>query len=57
VLEQLKKEIEDKVMKMTQDNASMLTGQSGVEPSLTDNEIKSYLEKVFEELVKVKRIQ
>ena len=42
---------------MTQDNASMLTGQSGVEPSLTDNEIKSYLEKVFEELVKVKRIQ
>jgi hypothetical protein len=51
------KEIEDKVMKMTQDNASMLSAQSGVEPSLTDNEIKSYLDKVLEELVKVKRRQ
>jgi hypothetical protein len=44
-------------MKMTQDNASMLTAQNGVEPSLTDNEIKSYLDKVLEELVKAKRTQ
>ena len=54
---QMTKEIEDKVMKMTQDNASMLTAQNGVEPSLTDNEIKSYLDKVLEELVKAKRTQ
>jgi hypothetical protein len=54
---QMTKEIEDKVMKMTQDNASMLTAQSGVETSLTDNEIKSYLDKVLEELVRVKRGQ
>jgi hypothetical protein len=51
---QMTKEIEDRVMKMTQDNASMLAAQSGVEPSLTDNEIKSYLDKVLEELVRVK---
>jgi hypothetical protein len=50
-------EIEDKVMKMTQDNTSMLTAQSGVEPSLTDYEIRSYLDKVLEELVKGKRRQ
>jgi hypothetical protein len=44
-------------MKMTQDNANALTQQSGVELSLTDNEIKSYLNKVLEELVKTKRMQ
>lgn len=54
---QMTKEIEDKVMKMTKDNASTLTAQSGVEPSLTDNEIKSYLDKVLEELVKVRGSQ
>jgi hypothetical protein len=48
------KEIEDKVMKMTQNNASTLTAESGVEPSLTDDEIKSYLDNVLEELVKVR---
>jgi hypothetical protein len=51
------KEIEEKVMKMTQDNASLLIAQSGVEPSLTDNEIKSYLSKVLDELVKAKERQ
>jgi hypothetical protein len=51
---QITKEIEDKVMKMTQDNAYALTQQSGVEPSLTDNEIKSYIDKVVEELGKKK---
>jgi hypothetical protein len=54
---QMTKEIEDKVMKMTKGNASALAAQSGVEPSLTDNEIKSYLDKVLEELVKAKRRQ
>jgi hypothetical protein len=54
---QITKEIEDKVMKMTQDNANALTQQSGVEPSLTDNEIKSYLNKVLEVLVKMKGMQ
>ena len=51
------REIEDNVMKMIQDNASILTAQSGAEPSLTDNEIKSYLDKVLEELVRVREQQ
>jgi hypothetical protein len=42
-------EFEDKVMNST--------AQSGVEPSLTDYEIRSYLDKVLEELVKGKRRQ
>jgi hypothetical protein len=48
------KEIEDKVLKMTQDNAYRLTHQSGVEASVTENEIKLYVEKVLDE-VKTKR--
>jgi hypothetical protein len=51
---QMAKEIENKVIKMTQDNAYTLTQQSGVEPSLTQNEIKLYVEKVLDE-VKTKR--
>lgn len=51
---QMAKEIEDKVIKMTQDDAYRLTQQSGVEPSLTENEIKLYVEKVLDE-VKTKR--
>jgi hypothetical protein len=54
VLAQMAKEIEDKVIKMTQDNASTLATQSGVEPLLTENEIKFYVEKVLDE-VKTKR--
>ena len=50
-------EIENKVTKMTADNANRLTEQSGIEPSLTDKEIKSYLDEVLEELSKVKRKQ
>lgn len=51
---QMTKEIEEKVMKMTQDSASRLKEQSGVEPSLTDHELKTYLDSVLEEVVKVK---
>ena len=41
-------------MKMMENDAYALTQQSGVAPSLTDDEIKSYLDKVVEELVKKK---
>jgi hypothetical protein len=54
---QMTQEIENKVTKMTADNANRLTEQSGIEPSLTDKEIKSYLDEVLEELSKVKRGQ
>lgn len=46
------KEIEEKVIMMTQDSASRLKQESGVESSLTEHEIKMYLDKVLEEVVK-----
>jgi uncharacterized protein YicC (UPF0701 family) len=49
------KEIERKVISMTEQTASSLMEQSGVEPSLIDGEIRSHLDEVLEELVKVKR--
>jgi hypothetical protein len=48
------KEIEDKVMMTTQDSANRLKQESGVEPSLTYREIKTYLDRVLEEVAKVK---
>jgi hypothetical protein len=51
---QMVKEIEDKVINMTQEDAYSLAQQSGVDPSLTENEMKFYVEKVLEE-IKTKR--
>lgn len=51
------KEIEHKVMQVTKDTASRLAEQSGVEPSLSDEEMRSYLDNVVEEIVKVKRLK
>ena len=48
------KEIEDKVMMTTQDSANRLKQESRVEPSLTYREIKTYLDRVLEEVAKVK---
>ena len=49
---QMTREIEDNVLRMTRNNAATLTEQSGVEPSLTENEIKSYVDKVISEVKK-----
>jgi hypothetical protein len=51
---QMEKQIEDSVMKMTKDNASILADQSGVEPSLTDDEMRSYLDDVVKEIATTK---
>ena len=51
------KQIEDNVMNMTKEKSSMLAAQEGVEPSLTDIEIKSYLNEVLEELIRSKETQ
>jgi hypothetical protein len=51
---QMEKQIEDTVIKISKDNASALAEQSGVEPSLTDSELKSYLNEVIAEIVKTK---
>jgi len=37
------KDIESKVTVLTKANADLLTEQSGIEPSLTDQEIREYL--------------
>lgn len=51
---QMEKQIEETVIKISKDNASALAEQSGVEPSLTDSEMKSYLNEVIAEIVKTK---
>ena len=47
---QMVKQIEDKVIKATYDNAHKLAQQTGVESSLTHGEMKSYLEEVLDEI-------
>jgi hypothetical protein len=54
---QMIREIEQKVMQVSKDTASRLAEQSGVEPSLSDEEMRSYLDYVVEEIVKVKRLK
>jgi hypothetical protein len=51
---EMEKQIEETVIKVLKDNASALAEQSGVEPSLTDSELKSYLNEVIAEIVKTK---
>lgn len=46
----MEKQIQEKVIKISKDNASKLAEQSGVEPSLTDSEMKSYLNEVIAEI-------
>jgi hypothetical protein len=46
--------ISEAVIKISKANASTLAEQSGVEPSLTDGEMKSYLNEVIAEIVKTK---
>jgi hypothetical protein len=45
---QMEKQIEDFVMKMTKDNAHWLDLQSGVKPSLTEDDMNSYLAEVID---------
>lgn len=51
---QMTQEIENKVIKATKANADQLAEQSGIEPSLTQLEIKEYLKKVIDEVQKIK---
>lgn len=51
---QMIKEIENKAINATKANADLLAEQSGIEPSLTDGEIKQYVEHVIDK-VKVKQ--
>jgi hypothetical protein len=51
---QMIKEIENKAISATKANADLFAEQSGIEPSLTDGEIKQYVEHVIDK-VKVKQ--
>jgi hypothetical protein len=51
---EMTKQIHDNVIKITKEKSSILAEQDGVEPSLTDTEIRSYLDEVMEELVRFK---
>ncbi|MGB7955381.1 MAG: hypothetical protein WCF23_15490 [Candidatus Nitrosopolaris sp.] len=51
---QMTQEIENKVMKTNKANADLLAEQSGIEPSLTQDEVKEYVEKVIEEVKKIR---
>jgi hypothetical protein len=51
---QMEKQLQDTVMKISKDNASTLAEQSGVEPSMTDDEMKSYMDEVIAEIVRTK---
>jgi hypothetical protein len=44
------KDIEKKVTLLAKSNAAMLTERSGIEPSLTDKEVRDYLALVTKEI-------
>jgi hypothetical protein len=47
---EITKEIENNVLKITKDNAQELIQQTGIEPTLTDREIKDYVDEVLQEV-------
>jgi hypothetical protein len=47
---QMQQEIQKKVLKVTKEQQEILTEQTGVEPSLSEDELKKYLEKVLQEV-------
>ena len=51
---QLDQGIKDVVMKVTKDYSDKMIQKTGVEPSLTDSDIKQYLEEVLTEVRKGK---
>ena len=53
---QMEQEIEKRVLKVAREQQDVLTEQSGIESSLTEEDMKQYLEQVIEE-VKNERTQ
>jgi hypothetical protein len=47
---EMTKKIENNVMRITKDNAYELSQNTGIEPTLTDHEIKQYVDQVLEEV-------
>jgi hypothetical protein len=49
---QMEQEIEKRVLKVAREQQDVLTDQSGIESSLTEEDMKEYLEQVIEEVKK-----
>jgi hypothetical protein len=47
---QMEQELQNKVITMTKENAQVLEKESGIEPSLTDEEIQQYVDRVISEI-------
>jgi hypothetical protein len=50
----MEQEIERRVISMTKQNEEILANETGVEPSLSDSEVKEYLREVLKEVKKGK---
>jgi len=50
----MEQEIERRVISMTKENEDILANETGVEPSLSETEVKEYLREVIEEVRKGK---
>jgi hypothetical protein len=46
----MQKEIESRVIKVLKEQSSEIEDQTGSKPSLTDDEMKEYLDKVLKEI-------
>jgi hypothetical protein len=52
---QMEQEIEKRVLKVAREQQDVLTEQSGIESSLSEKDMKEYLEQVIEEVKKERR--
>ena len=52
---QMEQEIQSRVIKMTRENQDIMSNETGVQPSLTDEDIKQYLHEVLIEINKTKK--
>jgi hypothetical protein len=50
---QMEQEIQNRVIEFTRGNQDMMAEETGIQPSLTDEDVKAYLEQVIKEVKKV----
>ena len=51
---QMEQDIEKTILKITKEQQDVLTEQTGIEPSLTEDEVKEYLDTVLLEVKKMR---
>jgi hypothetical protein len=52
---QMEQEMEKRVITLTKQNQDRMTEESGIQPSLTEQDMKEYLQQVIEEVKKERR--